>query len=519
MGFWHDFSSLGDEWSWIRQTHFPIIGVLSVGMRLTDWGEGSMISGMGKTAKWMLMGLLVVVGLIAGVILVKWMCSPYNFTTNNGTITITKYKGVGGAVEIPSKINGLPVTSIGEAAFWNCISLTSVTIPNSVTSIGDLAFMYCPLTKVTIPNSVTNIGVEAFFGCQKLTNVSISKSVTNIMAPVFWECPNLTGITVDANNPSYSSVDGVLFNKSQTILVKCPEGRAGTYTIPTSVTDIGENAFLSCTRLTNVTIPSSVTNIGGGAFSGCNLTNITIPASVVNIGGGAFQECKHLTSVTIPTSVTSIGDVAFWNCANLTNITIPESVTNIGKRAFNDCPKLTSISVNAFNSAYSSQDGILFNKDKTMLIQYPMAGKTGNYSIPDGVTSIGQMAFESCVNLTSVTIPTNVTSIGQGAFYVCHNLTNVTFSANVTNIEATTFYMCGELTRITIPASVTTIGDGAFQDCFCLSGVYFQGDAPNLGRFVFAGGRGGLRTTIYYLPTTTGWGKTFGGRPTAVWKQ
>ena len=354
-------------------------------MRLTRRGGGSMIFGMEKPAKWILMGVLVVVGLVAGVILVKRMCSPYNFTTNNGTITITKYKGVGGAVEIPRKINGLPVTSIGESAFWNCISLTSVTIPNSVTSIGDLAFMYCPLTKVTIPNSVTSIGVEAFFGCQKLTNVSISKSVTNIMAPVFWECPNLTAITVDANNPSYSSVDGVLFNKNQTTLIKHPEGRDGTYTIPTSVTDIGHDAFLSCTRLTNITIPTSVTNIGGGAFSQCNLTNITIPASVVNIGGSAFQDCKRLTSVTIPNSVTSIGDVAFWICDNLTNITIPESVTNIGMRAFDGCTKLTAIAVNASNSVYSSVDGILFNKDKTMLIQYP-GGKAGSYAIPTRIT-------------------------------------------------------------------------------------------------------------------------------------
>ena len=273
-----------------------------------------------------------------------------------------------------------------------------------------------------------------------------------------------------------------------------------------------------------VTIPDKindlpVTAIGNSAFFEHRvMTSVTIPNSVTSIGAQAFQECRKLTSVTIPNSVITIGSDAFSGCANLTNITIPENVTIIGMRAFDDCTNLTAISVNASNSVYSSVDGILFNKDKTTLIQYP-GGKTGSYTIPDSVTSIGQGAFECCLNLTNITIPNTVTSIGQGAFYVCRNLTSVTLPNSFTNIEAVTFYMCFELTKITIPASVTAIGDGAFQDCYRLSGVYFQGNAPNIGKFVFSLGRQPSRATIYYKPGMTGWGKTFGGLPTALWTE
>jgi hypothetical protein len=221
----------------------------------------------------------------------------YTYTTNNGAITITGYTGSGGAVDIPGTITGLPVTSIGYEAFYYCTSLTSVTIPNSVTSIEGGAFNYCTsLTSVTIGNSVTSIGNDAFNGCT-----------------------SLTAITVDALNSVYSSVAGVLFNKSQTTLIQCPRGKAGSYAIPNSVTSIGGGAFDSCTSLTNVTIPDSVTSIGNDAFSECrSLTSVTIGNSVTSIGYAAFDWCTSLTSVTIPNSVTSIGSYAFYSCTSLT---------------------------------------------------------------------------------------------------------------------------------------------------------------------------------------------------------
>jgi hypothetical protein len=174
--------------------------------------------------------------------------AQFNYTTNNGAITITGYIGSGGAVTIPDTVNGLAVNHIGTGAFRGCSSLTSVSIPGSVIGIGDGAFSSSSVTSVTIPISVTVIGPGAFGGCT-----------------------NLQTITVDALNSIYSSMDGVLFDKNQTTLVQCPGGKADSCTIPNSVTAIGSSAFAGCTRLTRVTIPNSVTGIGNNAFFNCSV--------------------------------------------------------------------------------------------------------------------------------------------------------------------------------------------------------------------------------------------------------
>jgi hypothetical protein len=259
------------------------------------------------------------------------------YTTNNGTITIMHYTGSSGAVVIPSTINGLPVTSIGNGAFENCPSPTNVTIGTNVTSIGGLAFLGCiRLTSVTIPNSVTSIGENAFGGCTSLTNVAIPNSVTNIGLNPFVKCLSLTTITVDTNNPAYSSVNGVLFDKSQTTLIEYPGGKGGSYTIPNSVTSIVSMTFYHCTSLTNVTIPNSVISIGSGAFNVCaSLTNVTIGNSVTSIGNGAFAECTSLSSVTIPNSVTNIGGSAFDNCHSLTSVYSQGNAPSLGLAVFN----------------------------------------------------------------------------------------------------------------------------------------------------------------------------------------
>ncbi|KAB2653079.1 MAG: leucine-rich repeat domain-containing protein, partial [Verrucomicrobia bacterium] len=223
------------------------------------------------------------------------------FTSDATAITITgSNPQATGVLIIPTTINNLPVTSIGDSAFAYCSGLTSMTLPNSVTSIGQKAFAECSgLTSVNIPNNVTSIGDYAF-----------------------WHCTRLTRFSVDIANTTFSSNDGVLFNKAQTSLLSFPNGKARGYTIPNSVTSIGSWAFANCNGLTSVTLPNSVTSIGSWAFANCTgLTSVTLPDSVTSIGSWAFANCTGLTSMTIPDSVTSIGDYAFYNCTGLTSVT------------------------------------------------------------------------------------------------------------------------------------------------------------------------------------------------------
>ena len=258
------------------------------------------------------------------------------------------------------------------------------------------------VTKANIPHTikgvaVKSIGGSAFRYCTSLTSVTIPDSVTSIGGWAFTDCASLTSVT-----------------------------------IPDGVTSIGEYTFSWCTSLTSATIPDSVTSIGEFAFHNCkSLTSMTIPRSVVSIGYDAFGWCESLTSVTILDGVRSIGNSAFTDCKSLTSVTIPNSVTSIGRGAFSSCASLTGIWVAEGNSHYvSDASGVLFNKDKTTLVQCP--GAFAVYTIPGSVTSIGDDAFSGCASLTSVTIPDSVTSIGNYAFSCCGSLTDVYFTGTET---------------------------------------------------------------------------------------
>ena len=267
----------------------------------------------------------------------------WTYTVSDNQATITGYSGDGGEVVIPAELDGVAVVKVGESCFEGNTSVTSITIPDSVTSIEDYAFYNCTsLPSITIPDSVTSIGFGTFANCTSFTSVTIPDSVTSIGEYAFYNCTSLTSVT-----------------------------------IPDSVTSIGERAFMDCTSLTSVTIPDSVTSIGERAFMNCtSLTSIpvntdnlnyssvdgvlfnklqtslilypagkeddsyTIPDSVESIWNGAFSECSSLTSVTIPDSVTSIGVYAFHDCTSLTSITIPDSIESIGEGAFEGCTSL-----------------------------------------------------------------------------------------------------------------------------------------------------------------------------------
>ena len=247
-------------------------------------------------------------------------------------------------------------------------------------------------------------------------------------------------------------------------------------TIPDSVTSIGNCAFDGCSGLTNVTIPNSVTSIGDYAFCKCSgLTSITIPNSVTSIGNSAFYNCKSLTSITIPDSVTSIGDYAFSDCSGLTSITIPDSVTSIGNCAFYSCSSLKNITVSSNNKNYTSEDGVLINKDKNELMQYPIGKNETAYTIPNGVTSIGDGAFYWCYGLTSITIPNSVTSIGDRAFRSCSGLANLVLPDSMEEIGSNAFYNCSSLSYVVIPKNIKKIDSLAFSSCKKLKDVYYKG--------------------------------------------
>ena len=240
-----------------------------------------------------------------------------------------------------------------------------------------------------------------------------------------------------------------------------------------------------------IVIPSTldgytVMSIGDYAFGRCtSLKNITIPDSVTSIGNNTFFSCDSLTSITIPDSVTSIGDGAFGECSSLTSIAIPNSVTIIGYGAFRSCVSLTNIDVSENNTLYSSENGVLFNKDKTELLQYP-AGKTdGTYNVPDTVISIGDYAFYGCDYLANIEIPNSVTIIGDDTFCGCTSLTSITIPDSVTSIGDGAFGGCSSLTSIAIPNSVTSIGDGAFGGCTSLTSITIPDGVTRIGTVTF----------------------------------
>jgi len=267
------------------------------------------------------------------------------------------------------------------------------------------------------------------------------------------------------DNPNYfnipESLETVIITGGNSVPDNAFYGCANltSVTIPNTVMSIGNRAFLE-TGLTSVTIPNSVTSIGDEAFSGCSgLTTVTIGNNVTSIGNMAFANCSGLTNVTIPISVTSIGNRAFLE-TGLTSVTIPNSVTSIDHGPFASCLNLTAINIDASNSAYTAENGVLYNKNKTLLLQYP-AGKTGSsFTIPSSVTSIGINAFNGCSSLTGVTIPNSVTSIDNSAFYNCSSLTSVTIPSSVKSLGLGAFIKTG-LTSVTFQG---TIASANFSD-------------------------------------------------------
>ena len=347
------------------------------------------------------------------------------------------------------------LAKIGMYTFSDCTSLKDITIPDSVTSIDGCAFSGCTsLAEIDIPDSVTTIGGSAFSGCTSLSKVNLPKKLTTIDGGIFRDCTSLKEIVIP---DSVTSIGGGSFSGCTSL---------AEIDIPDSVTSIGGSAFEGCTSLSKVNLPKNLTTIEAYTFSGCSsLESIVIPEGVTAIGtwieyektyySNSFSGCTNLKEIVIPDSVTAIGPSAFSNCTSLKEVVIPDSVTEIGNYAFSGCTSLESITlgsgleyldvkyvgndwiascrrlanitVSPDNKTYSSVDGVLFNKDKSELLAYPIGNKRSSYTIPDGVTKIGVKAFYGCRYIETLTIPASVKEIEASALGNCYDIRTINY--------------------------------------------------------------------------------------------
>jgi len=398
------------------------------------------------------------------------------------------------------------VTKIGASAFNGCSSLEKLNIPASVTEIGDQAFASCyaiktitvadgnpvyksvdnvlynkdvtvlmqyavgnDATVLTIPTTVTEIKASAFAGATQLTTLTIPNSVKNIGKYAFDGCVNVTDVTLPVGAVAAVAKDGL-------VNVVITEG-----------TSIAANAFAGCVNLETVTLVDTITSVGASAFKGCSkLNTIVLPAGISEIGESVFEGCAALSGIVIPENVTAIGKNAFRGCVALTEVSIPKKVATIGLGAFADCSALTAFTVDAANTAFAANNGSLYNKGITEIIQYPIAREDAALALPKTVTKIAEGAYLGAINLKELIIPATVTEIGADAFGGCTAITHASVPTwalgkfatdGLTNLIVTGGTEIGKgalansakLESVEIPATVTSVDESAFEGCTAIT--------------------------------------------------
>ncbi len=429
------------------------------------------------------------------------------------------------------------VQTIGDGSFYGCKNLKSVSLPNSLKKIGFNAFQECDsLTSVNIPEHVTEIEENAFGYCKSLKTISISASVESLRDVDFIGCTSLESINVDSANKNYTSVDGVLFNKDKTVLIKCPAKKTSltipatvrafsyyafgdcadikTLNIPASVEDIGN--LMNCKSLESITvdsnnknyssvsgilynkkkteliicprnksgkvvIPDTVEEIQWHAFGNCKkITDVKLPASLKRVEYGAFNDCTAMKIDKMPNNLTSVAYKAFGNCTNLKSADMPKTLNYLDPFAFDGCTNLTAINIDSENKTYQSQDGVVYTNNKTATYACPN-GKT-SVSLPGGVKTIGRCSFSGCKKLKALVIPSGVVSVGSYAFDRCSSVKSVALPNTVESLGMLSFYDCRSLEQITVPKEVKSINFDAlgYDEYYKMAPIEYSFTMPEL---------------------------------------
>lgn len=452
------------------------------------------------------MALLLVLAMCLGLAPITAFAADSDFTIQNGVLT--KYNGSGGTVVVPEG-----VVEIGERAFDGCKGLKEIRLPSSLRVIGAYAFCSSGLSAINITNGVTSIEGGAFLYCSELTSVSIPASVTEISASAFESCRKLEKIEVNAGNPAYCSIDGVLYSKSKEELLYYPGGNPRTaYVIPEGVQTIGKDAFYNRANLQSLTIPVTVTKIEQLAFVSVRLdiplsiyykgtkdqwNDISIerwneglddcliydindaPPDVVSyaVGGGSIlfdkstgtvtQSDKTVTNVVIPEfiaerRVTKIASNAFRNCTALKSVSLPTGLTDIGSYAFANCDELVKIKIP--DGTVRIGESAFYDCDKLTSVEFP-----------DTLTTIGDMAFQGC-DLSRLELPESLDEVGHQAFADCDKLTCFAFPEECTFTHGKRILSwCDGLSAVYIPVTMKTMGAYEFDDCTKLTDIFYEG--------------------------------------------
>lgn len=386
------------------------------------------------------------------------------------------------------------ITKIGDGVFWSCFPLSSINLPDGLTSIGMGVFSNTAINNIEIPRSLTDIHTEAFSNMFLLENIfvdednpnycsiggilytkdkstlihmpaknqsssiTIPKTATNFPYDQLYNNRQLENIFVEEGHPSYSSIDGVLYNKDQTTILACPRAKTSV-SLPNSLTSIGKSAFHGCLSIESISIPGSVNQIGDYAFYQCTaLKSVNLPDGLTNLSRNVFSSCSSLKAISLPSTLTTISDQVFVSCTSLDSINIPESLTYIGSAAFLHTPWL---------SKQKDSDGAVYINR----ILYQYGSENEQYAIKEGTISISGDAFAHNRKIISVSMPNSVTYMGSGAFQQCDLLKSIKISSNLISIESNVFDNCSSLSSIILPDSLKSIGSSAFSGCSALTSI------------------------------------------------